>query len=210
MSSLSQSSIQVNSETNSPRQALAGLPSDITIFVKEQPIHTIWNINQAIIKDISSTCSTCHIFQALKNTLDQENKVCLSPRTTLSALFNPTVTLQDAKDIAVSLANTAESRHVDFAHQANLYATAVDRLERELDAKRAVPVKPPYRFVPNDNRAPYFVIHNSDCQRWRGAHCPDRVDAPPDRVDAVTGKRWLGRRRKEEDKVRLLFSATPY
>ena len=90
--------------------------------------------------------------------LEEEDKVCLSPRSALSLLSDPTITLQDAKDIAVALSNTAESRRADFAHQTDLYAAAVDRLQAELDAKRAVPDEPPYGFVHNNDRITHFVI----------------------------------------------------
>ena len=158
MSYISQSPIQVDNETNSPGQALSDLPSNLTIFIDEHPIHTTRDINQAIIKDPSSTKATCCIFQALEETLEEEDKVCLSPRSALSLLLDPTITLQDAKDIAITLSNTTESRRADFAHQMDLYAMAVDRLQAEADTKRAVPDEPPYGFVPNDNHISYFII----------------------------------------------------
>jgi hypothetical protein len=72
------------------------------------------------------TKSTCRIFQTLEETLEKEDKVCLSPLSALSLLSDLTITLQDAKDIAVALSNTAESRRTDFAHQTDLYAAAVN------------------------------------------------------------------------------------
>ena len=104
------------------------------------------------------------IFRKLTNQLDQQDKVCLSLRTALSALSAPSLTFQNTKDIAIGLANTAEARHTDFLHQTDLYAEAVDKIQKELDAKRAVPDEPPYGFVHNDNRVPYFVIHDAKHQ----------------------------------------------
>jgi hypothetical protein len=158
MSYTSQSSIQIHDETNSPRQVFSDLPSDLTIFVDEHSVCTIRDINQAIIKDPSLTKSTCRIFQTLEETLEKEDKVCLSPLSALSLLSDLTITLQDAKDIAVALSNTAESRRTDFAHQTDLYAAAVNWLQAKVDAKRAVPDEPPYGFVPNNNHISYFVI----------------------------------------------------
>ena len=158
MSYSPQSAIQVDNETNSPGQALSDLPSDLTIFVDEHPIRTIRDVNQAVINHPSSTKATRRIFQTLEETLEGEDKVCLSPRSALSLLSDPTITLQDAKDIAIALSNTAESRRADFAHQTDLYAAAVDRIQAELDSKRAIPDEPPYGFIPNDNRISHFVI----------------------------------------------------
>jgi hypothetical protein len=126
MSHSSQSSIQIDNETSSPGQAFSDLPSNLTIFVDEHPIHTIRDVNQAVINHPSLTKNTRRIFQTLEETLEGEDKVCLSPRSALSLLLDPTITLQDAKDITVTLSNTAESRRTDFAHQTDLYAAAVD------------------------------------------------------------------------------------
>jgi hypothetical protein len=57
---------------------------------------------------------------------DRTVTICLSLHSTLSLLSDPTITLQDAKDIAIALSNTAESRRADFAHQTDLYAAAVN------------------------------------------------------------------------------------
>ena len=160
MSHSPQSSIQIDNETNSPGQVLRDLPSDLTIFVDECPIRTIRDVNQAVINHPSSTKNTRRIFQTLEETLEEGDKVCLSPRSALSLLSDPTITLQDAKDVAIALSNTAESHRVDFAHQTDLYAAAVDRLQAELDAKRAVPDEPPYGYVRNDDRVTYFVIND--------------------------------------------------
>jgi hypothetical protein len=158
MSYSPQSTIQIDNETNSPGQALSDLPSDLTIFVDEHPIRTIRDVNQAVINHPSLTKATRRIFQTLEETLEGEDKVCLSSRSALSLLSDPTITLQDAKDIAIALSNTAESRRADFAHQTDLYAAAVDRLQAEIDAKRAVPDEPPYGYIHNDDRITHFVI----------------------------------------------------
>jgi hypothetical protein len=156
MSHSPQSPIQIDNETNSPGQALSDLPSDLTIFVDEHPIRTIRDVNQAVINHPSSTKSTRRIFQTLEERWKKETRSAY--RRALSLLSDPTITLQDAKDIAIALSNTAESRRSDFAHQTDLYAAAVDRLQAELDAKRAVPDEPPYGYVRNDDRITYFVI----------------------------------------------------
>jgi hypothetical protein len=96
--------------------------------------------------------------------LDKEDKICLSPHTALSALSAPSLTLQNSKDIAVGLANTVEIHRTDFLHQTDLYAEAVDKIQKELNAKRAVPDEPPYGFVHNDNCVPYFVIYKAEHQ----------------------------------------------
>ena len=48
--------------------------------------------------------------------------------------------------------------------QGDLYAEVVDKIQKELDAKRAVLDEPPYRFVHNDNHIPYFVIYDAKQQ----------------------------------------------
>ena len=112
MSTPTSSIVEVNQEDNSPDQVLTELPSDITIFTSDDPPH-IQAINKAIIEDQSTTPAARRIFRRLTNQLDHEDKICLSPRTALSALSAPSLTLQNAKDIAVGLANTAEARHAD-------------------------------------------------------------------------------------------------
>ena len=163
MSTPTASIVEVNQEDGSPDQVLTELPSDITIFTSDDPPH-IQAINQAIIEDQSTTPAARRIFRKLTNQLDHEDKICLSPRTALSALSAPSLTLQNAKDIAVGLANTAETRRADFLHQTDHYAEAVDKIQAELDAKRAVQDEPPYGFVHNDNRVPYFVIYDDKHQ----------------------------------------------
>ena len=142
MSTPTASIIEVNQEDGSPDQVLTELPSDITIFTSDDPPR-IQAINKAIIEDQSTTPTTRRIFQKLTNQLDHEDKICLSPRTALSALSAPSLTLQNAKDIAVGLANTAEMHRADFLHQTDLYAEAVDKIQKKLNAKRAVPDEPP-------------------------------------------------------------------
>ena len=163
MSTSTASIIEVDQETPSPDQVLNELPSDLTIFTSDDPPH-IQAINQAIIDDQSTTPAARRIFRKLTQQLDCEDKVCLSPRTALSALSAPSLSLQNAKDIAIGLANTAEARRADFLHQTDLYAEAVDKIQKELDAKRAVQDEPPYGFVHNDNRVPYFVIYDDKHQ----------------------------------------------
>ena len=163
MSTPTASIIEVNQEDRSPNQVLMELPSDITIFTSDDPPH-IQAINKAIVEDQSTTPAACRIFRKLTNHLDHEDKICLSPRIALSALSAPSLTLQNAKDIAVGLANTAETRCADFLHQTDLYAEAVDKIQKELDAKRAVQDEPPYGFIHNDSRVPYFVIYDDKHQ----------------------------------------------
>jgi hypothetical protein len=163
MSTPTASIIEVDQETPSPDQVLDELPADLTIFTSDDPPH-IQTINQAIIEDQSMTPAARRIFRKLTQQLDHEDKICLSPRTALSALSAPSLSLQNAKDIAIGLANTAEARRTNFLHQTDLYAQAVDKIQKELDDKRAVPDDPPYGFVHNDNRVPYFVIYDAEHQ----------------------------------------------
>jgi hypothetical protein len=163
MSTPTASIVKINQESHSPDRTLEELPSDITIFTSDNPPH-IQAINQAIIKDQSMTPAARRIFRKFTNQLDHEDKICLSPHTALSALSTPSLTLQNTKDIAIGLANTTETCRADFLHQTDLYAEAVDKIQKELDTKRAVPDEPPYGFVHNDNRVPYFVIYDAEHQ----------------------------------------------
>ena len=69
MSTPTASIVEINQEDGSPGQALAELPSDITIFTSDDPPH-IQAINQAIIEDQSTTPATRRIFRKLTNQLD--------------------------------------------------------------------------------------------------------------------------------------------
>ena len=44
--------------------------------------------------------------------------------------------------------------------QTDLYATVIDRLQAKVNTKRAVPDKPSYGFILNDDRITHFVITN--------------------------------------------------
>jgi hypothetical protein len=84
--------------------------------------------------------------------------VTLSPRSALSALSLPSITQAKTIEIAIALANTVQENHKDFAHQTQLYAQAVDRLQDEVRTPPGPPKEPLYGYVLNDNIAPYFTI----------------------------------------------------
>ena len=146
--------------TSNTIETISDLPSDITIFTEDNTVPSVLQLTQEILTDPTASKETRRTFRIFEKILEREDEACLSPRTALAALSDPTVTLQEAKDIAVAVANTAETHQVDLTHQSDLYATATDHLQAELDRKRAVPDIPPYGFIPNDNKVPYFVIHD--------------------------------------------------
>jgi cell division protein FtsL len=81
----------------------------------------------------------------------------LSPRTALSTLSNPNISMTQVFKVAVSLANTAHRNRKDFAHQTELYKEAITRLKREARCP-ALASDPPYGYIPNDDIAPYFTL----------------------------------------------------
>jgi hypothetical protein len=84
--------------------------------------------------------------------------ITLSPRSALSALSLPGITQAKTIEIAIALANTIQQNRKDFAHQTQLYAQAIDRLQDEVHTPAGPPKEPLYGYVPNDDIAPYFTI----------------------------------------------------
>jgi hypothetical protein len=127
---------------------LTALPDDVVI-VEDQD----FDVDTPEPEEPTDAPEPCHITEPICQPLPN----VLSPRTALSALSNPNISMTQVFEIAVALANTAQHNRQDFAHQTELYEEAVARLERE--ARCPPPAdNPPYGYIPNDDIAPYFTI----------------------------------------------------